>query len=124
LYACYQAFCAELGLGKRRIQKDVPFLSKEKTYDASGWINIPREGIDRNNMAGGFVPRTIFAPVRGGNFLPRVIESAIERIDTHDKSKGEGKVWVVWSVECDCKLGLLVQCAIRTFSVARFSTEY
>ncbi len=103
MYACYQAFGAELGLGKRRIQKE------EKTYDASGWINITREGIDRDNMAGGFVPRTIFAPVRGGNFLPRVIESAIERIDTHDRSKGEGKMWVVCSVECDCKLGLLVQ---------------
>ncbi len=43
-------------------------------------------------MVRGFVPRTIFAPVGGGNFLPCVIESAIERVDTHDRSKGEDKM--------------------------------
>ena len=30
------------------------------------------------------VPRAVFPPVRGGDFLPSVVECAIVRVDPHD----------------------------------------
>lgn len=52
-------------------------------HDASFRINRTRKSVDGNDMIRSFVPGTIFPPVCGGNFFPRVIESAVEGIDPH-----------------------------------------
>lgn len=55
----------------------------EGAHNASFRINRTRKSVDRNDMIRSFVPGTIFPPVRGGNFFPRVIESAVKGIDPH-----------------------------------------
>ena len=55
----------------------------ENAHDASFRVNRARKSVDGNDMIRSFVPGTIFPPVCGGNFFPRVIESAAEGIDPH-----------------------------------------
>lgn len=61
------------------------FIKKEGQYYASRRINLSREGVDSDDMIRSFVPRAVFPPVRRGNLVPRVVESAIERIDPHSR---------------------------------------
>lgn len=53
------------------------------TYDSGRWIDDAREGVDGDDVAGGFVPRTVFPPVGGGNLFPGVVKRAIIGIDPH-----------------------------------------
>lgn len=57
---------------------------KGEQYNASGRINFARKSIDSDDMTRSFIPRAVFPPVRGGDFLPSVVECAIERVNTHD----------------------------------------
>lgn len=59
---------------------------RERPYNASGRINFTREDIDSDNMTRAFVPRAVFAPIGGRNFLPGIVECTVERINTHDES--------------------------------------
>ena len=55
-----------------------------RTYDAGGGIDGAGQGVDGYYMGGLVVPRTIFAPVGGGDFFPRVVEGAVGTEDFHD----------------------------------------
>ena len=58
-------------------------VGKKGSYNACGWVDVPREDIDGFHMGGLVIPRAVFAPVRRGNFIPRVVESAVRRKDLH-----------------------------------------
>lgn len=58
-------------------------LSRGKAYDASRRIDDTRNSVDGNDVARAFIPRTVFPPVCGGYFFPRVVESAVKGIDPH-----------------------------------------
>lgn len=58
--------------------------TKGEYYYASGRINFTRKGVDSDDMVRLLVPGAVFPPVRGGHFLPSVVECAIVRVDPHD----------------------------------------
>ena len=53
------------------------------TYDACLAVDDSGNGVDTDDMSCLVVPRTIFAPVRGGNLIPRVVKGTCRREDLH-----------------------------------------
>lgn len=51
--------------------------------DASLGFEAAGEGVDSYHVRGFVVPRTVFAPIGGGDFFPRVIEGAIREKHFH-----------------------------------------
>lgn len=90
LAACDEAFGAEL-VGEKLAGWRVDCGGR--AYDAGGGIDAAGEGIDSDDVRGFLVPGTVFTPVCRRDFVPRVVEVVLARVDLHGvlERRGEWK---------------------------------